>query len=175
MTSDIQYEKMYNDLVAGLEKMHKRNVSRTRTALKSLLIIPTFFLIMLFMAQGNKTVFLILWIASMFIIAGILIIIEYQDYLLRQMFADVDIGKNDDDDEPIADEAPDEEASRDEALILAEKIRKSIQMRSPEFDVKEADEPAPEAVEQDDSNAVDAQPEEPEAVSENTDEALSNT
>ena len=76
MNTETQYEKLYNDLVAGLEKMHRRNVKRTSSALKSLLIIPTFFLIMLFMTQGSKTIFLVLWIASMFVIAGILISIE---------------------------------------------------------------------------------------------------
>ena len=132
MNTETQYEKLYNDLVAGLEKMHRRNVKRTSSALKSLLIIPTFFLIMLFMTQGSKTIFLVLWIASMFVIAGILISIEYQDYLLRQMFSQVDM------DEPEFEQAeaplPTEEASKDEALVLAEQIRQSIQQRSPEFD-----------------------------------------
>lgn len=132
MNTESQYEKMYNDLVAGLEKMHRRNVKRTSSALKSLLIIPTFFLIMLFMTQGSKTIFLVLWIASMFVIAGILIVIEYQDYMLRQMFTQVDV------DEPQYEQAenplPDEDASRDEALVLAERIRQSIQQRAPEYD-----------------------------------------
>lgn len=132
MNTESQYEKMYNDLVAGLEKMHRKNVKRTSSALKSLLIIPTFFLIMLFMAHGSKTIFLVLWIASMFIIAGILIVIEYQDYLLRQMFTQV--GSDEPQFEQPENPIPDEAASRDEALILAERIRQSVQQRSPEFD-----------------------------------------
>ena len=144
MNTESQYEKMYNDLVAGLEKMHRRNVKRTSSALKSLLIIPTFFLIMLFMTQGSKTIFLVLWIASMFVIAGILIVIEYQDYLLRQMFTQVDV------DEPQYEQAeeplPDEAASKDEALVLAERIRQSIQQRDPEYEAQSDDaETIPEA------------------------------
>lgn len=144
MNTESQYEKMYNDLVAGLEKMHQRNVKRTSSALKSLLIIPTFFLIMLFMTQGSKTIFLVLWIASMFVIAGILIVIEYQDYLLRQMFSQVDIAEPEFEqaEEPL----PTEAVSKDEALVLAEQIRQSIQQRSPEFDgVTENSEEAAEA------------------------------
>lgn len=138
MNTESQYEKMYNDLVAGLEKMHRRNVKRTSSALKSLLIIPTFFLIMLFVTQGSKTIFLVLWIASMFVIAGILIVIEYQDYLLRQMFSqvytdDTASGQNNED------TLPDEEVSANEALQLAERIRQSVQQRSPEFDPKPAE------------------------------------
>lgn len=132
MNTESQYEKMYNDLVAGLEKMHRRNVKRTSSALKSLLIIPTFFLIMLFLTQGSKTIFLVLWIASMFVIAGILIVIEYQDYLLRQMFTQVDMDEPDF--EQAEDALPTDERSKDEALVLAEQIRQSIQQRSPEFD-----------------------------------------
>ena len=33
MNTESQYEKMYNDLVAGLEKMHRKNVKRTSSAL----------------------------------------------------------------------------------------------------------------------------------------------
>ena len=83
----------------------------------------------------------------MFVIAGILIVIEYQDYLLRQMFAQVDM------DEPDFEQAeeplPTEADSKDEALVLAEQIRQSIQQRSPEFDAvtEETDgkAPAPDA------------------------------
>ena len=128
---------MYNDLVAGLEKMHRRNVKRTSSALKSLLIIPTFFLIMLFVTQGSKTIFLVLWIASMFVIAGILIVIEYQDYLLRQMFSQV--YTDDTASDQNEDTLPDEEVSANEALQLAERIRQSVQQRSPEFDPKPAE------------------------------------
>ena len=116
---------MYNDLVAGLEKMHRKNVKRTSSALKSLLIIPTFFLIMLFMAHGSKTIFLVLWIASMFVIAGILIVIEYQDYKLQKMFK-----KNADNEIAVSTEiaAPQSDSPSKERI---EEIRRSIRSRIP--------------------------------------------
>ena len=116
MNTESKYEKMYNDLVAGLNEMHKKNVGRTRDALKSLLIIPTIFLIMLFLTKSSKTIFLVLWIASMFIIAAVLIIVEYQDYLLRKMFSQVDMGDNDDIAKP---EVIVTSSSSDEALMRA--------------------------------------------------------
>lgn len=85
-----QYEKKYNDLRDCLRQMHERNTKRTRTALRSLLIIPTIFLVMLFFTNSSKTIFLVLWIVSMFIIASVLIVIEYQDFTLRKMIADVE-------------------------------------------------------------------------------------
>lgn len=129
MNTDSQYEKKYNDLVAGLEKMHKRNVSRTRSALKSLLIVPTIFLILLFVTESSKTIFLILWIASMFVIASVLIIIEYQDYLLRKMFNGVDIDGEDVSTPPAA--GGDADDSDDPARI-AEQIRRSVLERAPD-------------------------------------------
>ena len=87
MNSQSNYEQHYNELVEKLEDMHERNVKRMRSALKSLLIVPTIFLILLFLTHSSKTIFLVLWIVSMFVIACILIVIEYQDYTLRQMLA----------------------------------------------------------------------------------------
>lgn len=69
--------------------MHRQNIKKTSTALKSLLIVPTLFLILLFLTNSSKTVFLVLWIASLFIISAILIIIEYQDYNLKKMISSV--------------------------------------------------------------------------------------
>ena len=83
--SDLNYEKEYSDLMSNLQGMHKHNIQKTKSALKSLLIIPTIFLILLFMTNSSKTIFMVLWIASMFVIAAILIVVEYQDYNLRKM------------------------------------------------------------------------------------------
>lgn len=87
MNSETKYEQLYNNLLGILDTMHADNVRKTKVALKSLLIVPTIFLIMLFLTSAdNKSIYLILWIASMFFIAAILIIIEYQDYKLQTLF-----------------------------------------------------------------------------------------
>ena len=89
---DTQYEKKYNDLMECLKQMHEQNVRRMKTALRSLLIVPTIFLVMLFFTNSSKTIFLVLWIVSMFIIAAVLIVIEYQDYTLKQMIMRIENG-----------------------------------------------------------------------------------
>lgn len=110
MSKETAYEKLYTDLVEALEEMHRSNVRRTSAALKSLLIIPTVFLILLFLTNSNKTIFLVLWIVSMFVIAVILIVIEYQDYKLRKMFKKTEeseitlIEALKDEEEPVQDE-----------------------------------------------------------------------
>ena len=57
---------------------------------------------MLLFTSSSKTIFLVLWIASMFVIAVILIVVEYQDYMLRRIISDAEI------DGSAADEALDE-------------------------------------------------------------------
>lgn len=89
MSNRSPYEALYRDLVASIEEMHRLNVKKTSAALKSLLIVPTVFLIMLFLTSSSKSIFLVLWIVSMFVIAGILIVIEYQDYKLQLMLAGI--------------------------------------------------------------------------------------
>ncbi len=136
MDTESKYEKLYNELVDGLEQMHQRNVKRTSDALKSLLIIPTIFLILLFLTKTSKTIFLVLWIASMFVIAAVLIIVEYQDYLLRKMFSVVDTD-NEDDAEPEETVEIANASDTDEALMRAGLILDSAQHRAPEFDASE--------------------------------------
>ena len=114
---DTQYKKKYNELMACLRQMHDNNVRRMKMALRSLLIVPTIFLVMLFFTNSSKTIFLVLWIVSMFIIAAILIVIEYQDYTLRKMITRV-------------------EQSAAGSDPRAEAIRESIRSRSPENDGK---------------------------------------
>lgn len=63
--------------------MHKDNMRKLTIGFRSLLIVPTIFLALLFFTGSSKTVFLILWIVSMFIIAFYLVRIEYSDYQLQ--------------------------------------------------------------------------------------------
>ena len=110
---DTQYKKKYNELMACLRQMHDNNVRRMKMALRSLLIVPT--------------IFLVLWIVSMFIIAAILIVIEYQDYTLRKMITRV---------EQSGSEQPKIAESAAGSDPRAEAIRESIRSRSPENDGK---------------------------------------
>ncbi len=122
MSTESAYKKLYKELIEDLEEMHRNNVRRTSAALKSLLIIPTIFLILLFLTHSNKTIFLVLWIVSMFIIASVLILIEYQDYKLQKMFK-----KTSDNEQSLTEDIKnDAEAPANERV---EEIRRSIRSR----------------------------------------------
>ncbi len=52
------------------QEIHKKNQKRIRIGLRCLIIIPLIFLTLLFWTESSKIVFLILWIVSLFILAG---------------------------------------------------------------------------------------------------------
>ena len=54
-----------------------------------MLIIPIVFLILLFVVNSSKVIFLVMWIASLFIISGYLIAIEYKDYNMSENLKDI--------------------------------------------------------------------------------------
>lgn len=78
------------------EKEHKHNKDRIKYGMIAILIIPIIFLILLFVVPGSKVIFLVMWIASLFIISGYLIAIEYKDYNMSENLGNI-IGDNNND------------------------------------------------------------------------------
>lgn len=71
-------------LVAYYAAIHEKNRKRIKTGMICMFVIPVVFLIMLFTMQSSKIVYLVLWIASLFILCGYLIAVEYSDYSLQE-------------------------------------------------------------------------------------------
>ena len=63
---------------------HKRNKDRIKYGIIAMVVIPIIFLILLFVVNSSKVIFLVMWIASLFIISGYLIAIEYKDYNMTE-------------------------------------------------------------------------------------------
>ena len=85
-------ENMGNEKEKALayqKREHERNQKRIKNGLLSFLIVPSVFLVLLFLSNvtgTNKLVMLLVWIASMFIIAAYLIVVEFVDYKVMHMF-----------------------------------------------------------------------------------------
>lgn len=71
-------------LVAYYAAIHEKNRKRIKTGMICMFVIPVVFLILLFTMQSSKIVYLVLWIASLFIMCGYLIAVEYSDYSLQE-------------------------------------------------------------------------------------------
>ena len=67
------------------DKAHADNVRKITAGIKCIFTVPACFLILLFFTGSSKIIFLVLWIASLFIIAAYLIHVEYSDYKIQEM------------------------------------------------------------------------------------------
>ena len=67
------------------DKAHADNVRKIKAGIKCIFTVPACFLILLFFTGSSKIIFLVLWIASLFIIAAYLIHVEYSDYKIQEV------------------------------------------------------------------------------------------
>ena len=85
-------EKSESAMLERIEKyrneFHITNRRRIRAGIRCLLIVPLIFLILLLMTGSDRIIFLVLWVISMFLIAGYLIYLEYMDFKVDKMAAD---------------------------------------------------------------------------------------
>lgn len=86
MNEDKKFQEMYEKLMDYESSLHEINQKRN--------IIPLIFLVLLFITDSSKIIFLVLWIASLFGIAIYLIGVEYVDYKLQEKMNEIG-GKND--------------------------------------------------------------------------------
>ena len=75
-----KYSQLYQALLQEVLQFHNGNQRRIRKGMLSLLLVPLAFLVLLFLSDGSRVIFLLLWIVSMFGIAAYLIAVEYIDY-----------------------------------------------------------------------------------------------
>ena len=78
-----KYSQQYQALLQEVLQFHSGNQRRIRKGMLSLLLVPLVFLVLLFLSEGSRVIFLLLWIVSMFGIAAYLIAVEYIDYEMQ--------------------------------------------------------------------------------------------
>lgn len=78
------YRQLFQKLVEEEEQLHADNQKRIKIGIHCLIWIPMIFMALLFLTEGEKVIFLILWIASLFLIAAYLIYVEYLDFKAQE-------------------------------------------------------------------------------------------
>ena len=78
-----KYSQLYQALLQEVLQFHNGNQRRIRKGMLSLLLVPLVFLVLLFLSEGSRVIFLLLWIVSMFGIAAYLIAVENIDYEMQ--------------------------------------------------------------------------------------------
>lgn len=89
MSTERDYQKLYDRLLEEVGALHRANQRRIRSGLRALLAVTVGLMLLMFLAGGNKVFTLMLWILSMFAVAAYLIAVEYMDYELQKKLRDI--------------------------------------------------------------------------------------
>ena len=84
-TTSTEPSDIKSQVLAFRENSHSANLIKLKAGIKCIFTVPACFLILLFLTGSSKIIFLVLWIASLFIIAAYLIHVEYSDYKVQEM------------------------------------------------------------------------------------------
>lgn len=84
-TTSTEPSDIKSQVLASRDNAHAANVKKLKAGIKCIFTVPACFLILLFLTGSSKIIFLVLWIASLFIIAAYLIHVEYSDYKVQEM------------------------------------------------------------------------------------------
>lgn len=74
---------LYGKLLMYAEKVHQANKRRIKHGLISLVIIPLVLTVILLLTDSSRIVFLMIWIACMFVVAAFLLYVAYSDWTLQ--------------------------------------------------------------------------------------------
>ena len=85
-----KYQEIYQKYRKYEQDAHERNQKRIRVGLKVNIFLPMIFLIVSFITESSKLIFLILWIVSLFGIAFYLMYIEFTDYKMQERILEFD-------------------------------------------------------------------------------------
>ena len=89
MSTERDYQKLYDRLLEEVGALHRANQHRIRSGLRALLAVTVGLMLLMFLADGNKVFTLMLWILSMFAVAAYLIAVEYMGYELQKKLRDI--------------------------------------------------------------------------------------
>ena len=87
--SEQSYHKLYDRLVDEVKTLYYANQVRIHKGLWALIISTVLFLTIMFITNGSKVIFLLMWIATMFAVAAYLIAVEYLNFELKRKVEEI--------------------------------------------------------------------------------------
>ena len=156
MSKNKKYHQLYDRLLQEVELLHERIKVGIRQGLKMLVIVPLLFMLVMFLTQGSKGIFLVLWIVSTFVIAAFLIALEYVDHGIQKRLEEITGMENALPEDSIMPDIPDidieelrliaqERRSQLPLHKLKEKLASEEAKDEPEVETPKEAEPAAEA------------------------------
>ena len=86
---DIRYEELYNRLLERGVALHENNKKRIRAGLIFLAVFTVLMILIRYITDSDRVVFMILWVVGMFAASIYLISVEYIDDSIRKTLEDV--------------------------------------------------------------------------------------
>lgn len=124
MSKNKKYHQLYDRLLEEVEMLHERIKVGIRQGLKMLVIVPLLFMLVMFLTQGSKGIFLVLWIVSTFVIAAFLIALEYVDHGIQKRLEEITGMENALPEDSIMPEIPDIDI--EELRLIAQERRSQL-------------------------------------------------
>lgn len=84
-------EIVYEKFMELQQQVHVKNQKKIKVGLKVNILLPLVFLVISFISNRSKLVFLVLWIVSLFGIAFYLLYVEYMDFKLQEQLRELGI------------------------------------------------------------------------------------
>lgn len=80
---------LYGKLLMYAEQVHQANKRRIKHGLISLVVIPIVLIAILILTDSSRIVFLMIWIACMFVAAAFLLYVAYSDWALQETLSEL--------------------------------------------------------------------------------------
>ncbi len=87
-------QELYEKFIELQQEVHIKNQKKIRVGLKINILLPLIFLVISFVTERSKLVFLVLWIVSLFGIAFYLLYVEYMDFKIQEQLKELGILDN---------------------------------------------------------------------------------
>lgn len=121
-----KYHQLYDRLLDEVKRLHELIKVGIRQGLKMLLIVPLLFMVVMFLTQGSKGIFLVLWIVSTFVLAAFLIALEYVDHGIQKRLEEITGMENELPDDPLMPEIELPEIDIEELRLAAQERRSQL-------------------------------------------------
>ena len=126
MSKHKKYQQLYDRLLDEVMLLHERIKVGIRQGLKMLIIVPLLFMVVMFLTQGSKGIFLVLWIVSTFVIAAFLIALEYVDHGIQKRLEEITGMENELPDDSLMPEIELPEIDIEELRLAAQERRSQL-------------------------------------------------
>jgi Flp pilus assembly protein TadB len=88
---NIDLDKVQEEIKKFSEEMHEKNQKRIKNGLLCIAIVPFIFLLLMFIMDTAKVVYLLFWVISLFVMCTYLLVVAYIDDRLQSKMKELGV------------------------------------------------------------------------------------